>query len=66
MKFQIDSALLDCVYDATGEIAYTGGLGKNLVQCDLKTGKNLDVGTHEKAIRCVNYDEARGIVHDCI
>jgi len=51
-------AILDCTFNANMSCALSAGLGRSLVAWDLQTLKEMQVGQHDNAIRCVEFHAA--------
>jgi cell cycle arrest protein BUB3 len=62
-KYEQKAGVLDVCFQSDDDTkAYCGGIDRNLVMIDLKTGKQTTLGTHEQAIRCVQYSSATNLV----
>ncbi|CAM9100525.1 unnamed protein product [Discosporangium mesarthrocarpum] len=54
-------ALLDCCFQSATS-GFCGGLDKTVKQIDLETGAERVLGSHEKPVRCVEFDLSSGTV----
>ncbi|ELU09330.1 hypothetical protein CAPTEDRAFT_21337 [Capitella teleta] len=54
MKYNHSAAVLDCCFQDNVH-AYSGGLDKTLKAYDFNTNSETQVGSHDSAIRCVEY-----------
>eukprot|EP00823_Brevimastigomonas_motovehiculus_P009332 TRINITY_DN89_c0_g3_i1.p1 TRINITY_DN89_c0_g3~~TRINITY_DN89_c0_g3_i1.p1 ORF type:complete len:339 (+),score=56.97 TRINITY_DN89_c0_g3_i1:85-1101(+) len=55
-------AVLDCTFSADDAAAFSGGLDKNVIMTDIKSGKSVVLGSHKQAVRCVEYHAPTGMV----
>ncbi|KAH8557069.1 WD40-repeat-containing domain protein [Umbelopsis sp. PMI_123] len=53
-KFEHQAAVLDCCF-SSNERAYTGSVDRNVRELELDTGKSRVLGSHDDAIKCVNW-----------
>eukprot|EP00904_Undaria_pinnatifida_P008568 jgi/Undpi1/4841/HiC_scaffold_19.g08194.m1 len=55
-------AQLDCCFKDTSSTGFCGGLDKQVKQVDLETGAVTVLGSHDKPVRCVEYNGSTGTV----
>ena len=55
------AAVLDCTFGSSVQSILSGGLDLTLVSFDATTSLETKVGTHEKAISCVEYSQEAGL-----
>eukprot|EP00903_Cladosiphon_okamuranus_P014161 g13160.t1 len=53
-------AQLDCCFKDSAATGFCGGLDKQVKQVDLETGTVTALGSHDKPVRCVEYNASTG------
>lgn len=56
------AASLDVAFSADDAKGFSGGLDRTLTMCDFQAGTTSVLGTHDTAIKCVEYSETTGLV----
>lgn len=54
-SFESKAAVLDCCFSEDDTKAFSGGIDQDMVMTDLKTGQQTVLGSHDAAIKCVEY-----------
>jgi cell cycle arrest protein BUB3 len=62
-SYQHKAGVLDCCFqDRDRNIIYSGGIDRQLKQFDAVSGVEKVIGTHEKAIKCVDFSSFQDVV----
>eukprot|EP00462_Mataza_sp_D1_P026224 CAMPEP_0175145434 /NCGR_PEP_ID=MMETSP0087-20121206/14765_1 /TAXON_ID=136419 /ORGANISM="Unknown Unknown, Strain D1" /LENGTH=336 /DNA_ID=CAMNT_0016430173 /DNA_START=20 /DNA_END=1030 /DNA_ORIENTATION=- len=61
-SYEHQAAVLDCAFTADDAKGFSGGLDRTLMMCDFQTGNTSVLGSHNTAIKCVEYSETTGLV----
>lgn len=60
-KYEHKAAVLDCTFSHDDSLGFSGGLDRNVVMVDFKSGQQTILGTHEKPVKCVEFHADTGL-----
>lgn len=61
-KFDVGGSVLDCAFASDDTKGFSGGLDKNITSFDFQSSASSVLGSHEGAVKCVEYSDFTGLV----
>lgn len=61
-KYEQNGSVLDCAFSSDDTKAFSGGLDKTVTAFDFQSSRKKILGSHEGAVKCVEYSEFTGLV----